>query len=110
MDQLGETIDVEKEGIVKVLSFQEMENYLRTGQLPQPANQQGGYNNPGIQPRGNDFGQPARVQDYNQPAPMQGYQQPAPAQAPTQGYYQQPVGAPINSTRRTINNNGNGGY
>ena len=108
LEQLGEPVDVVEQGIIKELSFQEMDNFVRTGILP--SNNQGNEAPAGIQPRGNNhqnFGQPARVEDYNQP--QQGYGAPAPQGYPQQNNfgYQQP--APMNNNRRTINN-GNGGY
>ena len=109
LEQLGEPIDVVEQGIIKELSFDEMDNFTRTGVLP-GNNQEAPVQNPGIQPRGNNynnFGQPARVEDYSQPAPQQ-YGAPQ-GYGPQPNYgYQQPA-APMNNNRRTINN-GNGGY
>ena len=86
-----------------------MDNFIRTGVLL-GNNQEAPVQNPGIQPRGNNynnFGQPARVEDYIQPAPQQ-YGAPQ-GYGPQPNYgYQQPA-APMNNNRRTINN-GNGGY
>lgn len=108
LEQLGEPIDAVEQGIVKELSFEEMESFVRTGILP--SNNQNNNAPSGIQPRGNgyqNFGQPANVENYNQP--QQGYGAPMPQQGYPQNNYGYQPQAPANNNRRTINN-GNGGY
>lgn len=83
LDQFPEDIDVRAEGIVKELSFQELQNFVNTGQLPTNGNEA---ENQAVRPRGNNpmnMGQPARVEDYGQA----------------------PVQAPATRNRRTIGNN-----
>ena len=102
LDQFPDDIDVEEKNIIKNYTFDELQNYVNTGNLPLNANQAS--NNNGIQPRN----------DYNQ-APMQGYQQPMQQSMgmgqpvyPQQGVpVQNNFGAmPVNNNRRTMNNNG----
>lgn len=93
LEDFPEEIDVEEVNIVKNYTFDELQTYVNTGVLPNSnKNQQAAPVNQGIQPRGMDMGQPARVENYN---------------TPNQGYYQQPVqpAMPANNTRRTMNNN-----
>lgn len=101
LDQFPDDIDVEEKNIIKNYTFDELQNYVNTGNLPLNANQAS--NNNGIQPRN----------DYNQ-APMQGYQQPMQQPMgmgqpvyPQQGVpVQNNFGAmPVNNNRRTMNNN-----
>ena len=94
LEQFPDDIDVEEKGIIKNFSFDELQNYVNTGNLPLAANNQGTNNN-GVQAR----------PEYNQPAPMQGYAQPIgqPQGVPVQNNY----GAmPVNNNRRTMNNGG----
>ena len=107
LEEFPEEIDVEEVNIVKNYSFDELQNYVNTGNLPSGnvsnAAPQASMVNPGIQPRGNNFGQPARVEDYAQPMqPQQGYGIPNQPQQYPQAYGQ----APVNTNRRTVNNNG----
>lgn len=97
LDQFPQDIDVRAEGIVKEYTFQELQNFIQTGQLPASGND--GDNNQAIRPRGNmnnpydNMGQPARVENYaNQGGPVQA-----------------PVQAPATRNRRTISGN-QGGY
>lgn len=81
LEDLGEPIDVVESGILKELSFDEMNTFIQTGALPGGSMQNNDVNN-GVQPRNDNysnFGQRATVESYNQP---------------------------VNTNRRTINNNG----
>lgn len=85
LDQFPDDIDVREEGIVKEYTFQELQNYVATGQLP--GGDSGNENN-AIRPRAgravNDMGESVRVEDY----------------------VQAPVQTPVTRNRRTINNQG----
>ena len=96
LDQFPDDIDVEEKGIIKNFSFDELQNYVNTGNLPLNANQAS--NNNGIQPR-NDYNQ-APQQVYNQPMGQPAYVQPQ--VAPVQNY----GAVPVNNNRRTMNNGG----
>lgn len=107
LEEFPEEIDVEEVNIIKNYSFDELQNYVNTGNLPSGnvnnVAPQASMVNPGIQPRRNNFGQPARVEDYAQPMqPQQGYGIPNQPQQYPQAYGQ----APVNTNRRTVNNNG----
>ncbi|MGM9543555.1 MAG: hypothetical protein ACI3T9_01095 [Romboutsia timonensis] len=86
LDQFPEEIVPQEKGMIKVFTFNQLQNYVNTGIYPEENQNQ---SQPAITPRGNDynnFGQPARVEDYQ-----------------NQGYNNQ---APINNNRRTMPNNG----
>lgn len=94
LDQFPDEIDPEENNIIRNYNFNDLQNYVSTGNLPtnqanqaQPVNQR-------IQPRNNfnNFGQPARVEDYIQSQYGQ----------PQQGY----GSAPVNTNRRTMSNGG----
>lgn len=89
LDQFPEEIDVEQVNIVKNYSFNDLQNFVNNGTLPNTnsnLNESQTTMNSGIQPRGNNFNQP--TQAYNQTNQY------------NQNYNQQP-----NNNRRTINNN-----
>ena len=92
LDQFPDDIDVREEGIVKDYSFQELQTYVQTGQLPSADGEE-----PAIRPRGNNpmnMGTEVRTQDYVA----------ATAEIPVQASVQ--VQAPATRSRRTISNQG----
>lgn len=94
LDQFPDDIDVRNEGIVKEYSFNELQNYVQTGQLPSNDNNQ----EVAVRPRGNNpmnMGTEVQTQGYVSPT----------AQIPVQASVQ----AAATRTRRTINSN-QGGY
>lgn len=92
LNEFPEEIVPQEKGMIKVLSFDEMQNYVTNGIFPdKKANTQ----NAEIRPREESqmqMGQPARVEDYN---------------TPNRGISNQPY---VNNTRRTMGNDFNGGY